>query len=91
MEQNIRTNDRNEWYSYKTWIGNSKKNNRNIFSVNLSIYQEETDHSQGSADFAKLIHKSYLSDKEKILVDALTEYKRVGYKRSRFIWNDIKS
>ncbi|CCD64999.1 Ion_trans_2 domain-containing protein [Caenorhabditis elegans] len=50
----------------------------------LGNWQEETDHSQGSADFAKLIHKSYLSDKEKILVDALTEYKRVGYKRTLF-------
>uniref|UniRef100_A0A1I7U1H3 Envelope glycoprotein n=1 Tax=Caenorhabditis tropicalis TaxID=1561998 RepID=A0A1I7U1H3_9PELO len=48
----------------------------------LGKWQEETNQSQGSQDFARLIHTRYLSDKEKILLDALTEYKRVGYKRT---------
>ncbi|PIC33764.1 hypothetical protein B9Z55_013630 [Caenorhabditis nigoni] len=47
----------------------------------LGKWQDETNQSQGSQDFARLIHTRYLSDKEKILLDALTEYKRVGYKR----------
>ncbi|CAI2352192.1 unnamed protein product [Caenorhabditis sp. 36 PRJEB53466] len=48
----------------------------------LGNWQDETNHSQGGQDFARLIHSRYLSDKEKILLDALTEYKRVGYKRT---------
>ncbi|EFO84514.1 hypothetical protein CRE_19575 [Caenorhabditis remanei] len=50
----------------------------------LGKWQDETNQSQGSQDFARLIHTRYLSDKEKILLDALTEYKRVGYKRTLF-------
>ncbi|EGT51209.1 hypothetical protein CAEBREN_12050 [Caenorhabditis brenneri] len=50
----------------------------------LGKWQDETSQSQGSQDFARLIHTRYLSDKEKILLDALTEYKRVGYKRTLF-------
>ncbi|PIC33763.1 hypothetical protein B9Z55_013630 [Caenorhabditis nigoni] len=42
----------------------------------LGKWQDETNQSQGSQDFARLIHTRYLSDKEKILLDALTEYKR---------------
>ncbi|CAB3405771.1 unnamed protein product [Caenorhabditis bovis] len=40
-----------------------------------------TETTQGEQDFAKLIHSRYI-DKEAILLSALEEYKKVGYKRT---------
>ncbi|CAI5449245.1 unnamed protein product [Caenorhabditis angaria] len=36
---------------------------------------------EGGRKFASLIHQKHLSDREKILVDALNKYKNIGFKR----------
>ncbi|EFO85296.1 hypothetical protein CRE_24705 [Caenorhabditis remanei] len=65
-------------------VGSSEAGGGGGAQAFLGKWQDETNQSQGSQDFARLIHTRYLSDKEKILLDALTEYKRVGYKRTLF-------